>query len=56
LPRRWPQARLVVDIRVRHADHDIARGEIIERQLFEARDDLLVFLVNPEGFERGHDD
>ena len=42
---------LVVDVRVHHAHDDLARRQIIERELFKPRDDLLVDFVDAKCLE-----
>jgi hypothetical protein len=36
----------VVDVRIQNANDDITRGQIVDRQLIESRDDFFVDLVD----------
>ena len=48
------QRVLVVDGRVLDPHHDVARAEVVERELVEARDDAAVEVVDAVGGEGSH--
>jgi hypothetical protein len=59
LAQDWRGARggervLVVDVRIADPHHHFSRGEIVKRDLVEARADAAVVAVNAVGAESGH--